>query len=232
MTITEDNYHLCVIISQFVWKWMNTVALISSAIVIWIMGISCAAKKYISLDINLCTTILFACRWTLVRMRKKGILLIIVIKCMPVSISLLGGNRDGFSDLYRETTWFANYLNSKGHLYRFLKTQVLRLCSSLWKEVLSWLLVSGQVTLVNFLMSFRWVYQPSFPFDWGIKMHGGLPLSVRIWKKNKKYCQHERQPASLSRRMIALHKSPSGERVKWDWNPDRILEVDGLVTHN
>lgn len=46
-------------------------------------------------------------------------LLIIVIKCTPVNISLLGGEHDGLTDLYRETTSFANYLNRLGHLYSF-----------------------------------------------------------------------------------------------------------------
>lgn len=39
-----------------------SVALISTAMVIWIMRIFCTAKKYNSSDINLYTTIPFACR--------------------------------------------------------------------------------------------------------------------------------------------------------------------------
>lgn len=41
---------------------------------------------------------------------------------MPVSVSLLGGKHDGLTDLYKETTQFANYPNSLGYLYDFQKT--------------------------------------------------------------------------------------------------------------
>lgn len=162
------------------------------------MGISYTAKTYISLDINLDTTILFVCRWTLVRMREKGILLIIVIKCTPVSISLLRGGHDELTDLYRETTSFANYLNRFGHLYSFLKAWVLKrevvsLTVKRGPELAFSATLPGQVTLVNFLMSFRGEYQCSFPFDWSIKMHGGLLFSVRIWKKKTVNVSDSRQ---------------------------------------
>lgn len=204
------------------------------------MGISYTAKKCISLDINLDTTILFECRWTLVRMREKGILLIIVIKCTPVSISLLWGKHDGLTDLYRQTTSFANYLNSPSHLWGFLKTWVLK-----WKVVsltvkrglqlaFSAYTLPGQITLVKFLMSFGgggWGWISTLISIWWRHKNAWL-LAAQREDMKKKNCQHERQPASPSRRMIALRKPPSGERVKWDWNPDRILKVGRLITHN
>lgn len=239
LSITVDNYHFCVIISQFVRIWMDlSVALISTAVVVWIMGISYTAREYISLYINLDTTMR---RWTLVRMREKGILLIIVIKCMPVSISVLGGKHDGLTDLYRETTSFANYMNSRGHSYSFLKTwHVLkhevrvRHCHRERGPELpfSASTLPGQVTLVNFLKSFRWVYQRSFPFDGGIKMHGGPPLSVRIWKekKNPVNMSDSRQARADAWLHSANHLLGKGS------NETEILtgflKSAGLITHN
>lgn len=232
-----DNYHFHIILIQLNKKGYS-VGVISSTIVIWIMGISYTAVKYISLHINLDTTILSVSRQTLVRMREKGILLIIVIKCMAVSISLQGGEHDGLTDLYRETTSFANYLNRLGHLYSFLIAWVLN------QEAVSLTVKRG----------------PELAFSatlWGSShtcklfnvIQKGISMLISIWlrhknawwpaaqcdnmkMKKKKYCQHERQPASPGWCMIALHKPPCGEGVKWDWNPDRTLRNGKLIIHN
>lgn len=71
---------------------------------------------------------------------KGGLLLIIAIKCMPVSISLLGDKHDGLTALYRKATWFANYLNRPCHFIQLLGNVIARvrgLCLPLSAEVQS-----------------------------------------------------------------------------------------------
>lgn len=165
------------------------------------------------------------CRWTRVRVGGAGggILLIMAAECMSVIISSLGAKDDGLTDLYRETSSFANYLNTLGR--SFLEAVVEcwneRLYPSLSKEFLSRLLVHPPCRVKShFLMSFKkGEYQHAFPVDWGGNMHGGLPLRVRIWWKN----EEKKNPVNMSDSQQAradawLHSRnpPSGERVKWN----------------
>lgn len=125
--------------------------------------------------------------------------------------------------VYRETSSFANYLNTLGR--SFLEAVVEcwneRLYPSLSKEFLSRLLVHPPCRVKShFLMSFKkGEYQHAFPVDWGGNMHGGLPLRVRIWWKN----EEKKNPVNMSDSQQAradawLHSRnpPSGERVKWN----------------
>lgn len=169
---------------------------------------------------------------------ERGLLLVIAIKCMPVSS--LGDKHDGLTALYRKNTWFANYLNSPCHFIQLLEHMIASVrgcvchCQQRFGALLSASPLQGQISPANFFNVILMGISKLISTWWRHKNAWWVATQCEdgnIKKEKEKNCQHERQAASLSRRMTALRKPPSGERVKWDWSPDKILEVGKLITH-